>query len=90
MEIWDKSKALGKDFMELGGQVADHISGKAILRQTEEFHQDIENVFSALVIRVVAAEQTIDRLERGRTQALAISVVAILVALASLAIVVFR
>lgn len=80
MVTLQRAKKLGGAAVERVRDVTDRITGSAALRETEKFHQDMEAVYAALVGRVVSGEQKVERLERGRKQALGIAIGSILLA----------
>lgn len=79
MRIWDKTRSATSKVLDGAADVVDHVTGSALVREAERFHREMEAVYAALVTRLVTAEQKIERLERQRTWAIGIAVVAIVI-----------
>src|SRR5437764_1238900 len=62
MKIWQETKNLAGKVGDAVGTKYDDFTLKTVLRKNERFQQDMENVFSALVVRITEVEKRISNI----------------------------
>jgi uncharacterized Fe-S cluster-containing protein len=80
----EKVKDIGKRVAGTYEDVAGKVTGTEALRKTEEFHHEMEAVYSAVVIRIVKAEERIERVEHALRWAHALCAISLLMGGAAL------
>ena len=60
----EKLRNVKDKVVETADDVYGKVTGAEVIRKTEEFHREMEAVYSALVTRVVVAEKRVEFLER--------------------------
>jgi CHASE3 domain sensor protein len=81
MGILDKTRELASKAADSASEVVDHVTGRSLVQEAEKFNEEMEAVCAALVTRVLATEERIDRLEQRLKWAIGFAVIAIVVSL---------
>ena len=68
MELWNKAKKVATDAGTAVENAWGKVSGRVVTEQVEKFHAAMEEVFSAVVTRVVMLEQRSERVSNEVAQ----------------------